>query len=83
MEYLEIEENRTFRELGLDTFGQDPMQFFGEAENKIYQTFNKSGVAASNILSGDMVNDLTVRGSITVHDGTNSRVLIGYGKNLF
>lgn len=79
----EIQQKKTFDELGLNPFGQSPLSFIAEEQNKTYLTPRESGVSSANILSGEIVTNLVIRGRMIVKDESTNRVLIGEGKGLF
>jgi hypothetical protein len=82
-EYLDIPKNKTLAELGLDAFGQSPLVFTDSEENKKALSATSASVPSNFIMDGDMISDLTIRGTFYVNDGTNDRILIGYASGLF
>jgi len=59
-EFFDIQPNKTLAELGLDIFGQSPLQFSGSEINRKAQTSSEFGVPSQFIQDGEMAQRLTM-----------------------
>lgn len=86
--YLDMPIKKTFSEMGLDQFGQNTLEFFGSEINFKAMTMREAGVPSNFIQGGMVISSLNVGDEkikidgenrrITVSDGTNDRIVIGY-----
>jgi len=83
MKTIETPQHLDLFQRGLDAFGQSPLTFENSEENKKALTSFASGMPSNFIMDGELITDITIRGTFYVNDGANDRVLIGYGKDLF
>ena len=59
-EFIEIPQQTTFADIGLDVFGQSPLQFSGAEVNRKVQSTNDSAVPPPLLQSGDLTQQFTV-----------------------
>jgi hypothetical protein len=59
-ETIEIPQQKTFADIGLDTFGQSPLQFTGPEVNKKVQSTNDAAVPPPLLQSGDLTQQFTM-----------------------
>lgn len=59
-EFIDIPPKKTLAELGLDNFGQSPLTFKGDEENKKASGQREGGVPPNFIQTGEIVHRLTV-----------------------
>jgi len=60
MQFLDIPQKKTLSDIGLDQFGQAPIQFFGSEVNLKAQTMFEGGVPSNFVQDGDTIVGLTV-----------------------
>lgn len=60
MQYIDIPQRLTLNDMGLDNFGQSPLQFTGQGLNLKAQTLYDAGVPSNFIMDGDMIVRLNV-----------------------
>jgi len=58
--YIDIPENPTLEQIGLDQFGQSPLSFAGSEVNKKAQTMFEAGVPSNFIQDGDIIRRLNL-----------------------
>lgn len=58
--YIDIPPQKTLAELGLDAFGQSPIQFFGVEVNKKAPPIEQNSVSPNAIQSGEIVQKISV-----------------------
>lgn len=58
MTFIDIPQQKTLSEIGLDNFGQSPLKFFGSEVNRKAQTINETSLSPNFIQSGDMTQKI-------------------------
>lgn len=58
--YIDIEPNKTFNEIGINQFGQSPFNFSGASVNNKTQSAFASGISSTFLQSGDLIQQLNM-----------------------